>query len=284
MCWRRSAGQPVDSVGRPGKGVRRGAALEPGSATRRPAGASAGPPAARPHGDVRDQQHTTGATCAAIEYDLLVGRTAEAYERAVLAVRFENVDQLDSATLLAESAVRACAAHTVQQQQAGLGETTAPAAAFASQVAEWIHALLSATPGLAGHPHQSVRGVTISAEAARAGGRGIPEQWWDAAEQWDALDWPWDAAYALLRATEALISSPTAPAARARIRRDLKRVRDTAVALGATPLITEVAAAARRSGLALADEAPAAHDGGGSAGPSPASKARSHRHRQHLPS
>ena len=171
--------------------------------------------------------------------------------------------------------MRACAAHSVQQRQAGLGETTAPAAAFASQVAEWIHALLSATPGLAGQPHQSVRGVTISAEAARAAGSDTPEQWWEAAQQWDALDWPWDAAYALLRATEALISSSTASAARARIRRDLERVRDTAVALGATPLITEVAAAARRAGLSLADEAPAAHDGGGSGGPAPASKARS---------
>ena len=267
----RSAGQPVDSVGALGReAVSALLAARLGDADASRASLDRLLPSLT---GLRDQQHTTGAICAELEHDVLVGRTSDAYDRAVRAVQFGDVDQLDAATLLAEAAVRASAAHAVRQRQDGHDDTADQVAAFAARVSEWIQALLLSTPGLAGQPHQSVRGLTIAAEAARAAGNDTPDQWREASDQWDALDWPWDAACARLRGAEALIRS--SPSARARIRRDLERVRDTAVALGASPLVSEVAAAARRAGVSLADHAGASHDGRGTGGLVPASKTRS---------
>jgi DNA-binding CsgD family transcriptional regulator len=92
-----------------------------------------------------------------------------------------------------------------------------------------------------------------------------PEAFRRAAAGFDALSYPWPAAYAGFRAAEARVQSGD----RAAAVEPLRAARAHAAATGAAPLLGEIDALARRARLALAaPDAPASPEGGG--GPSDA--------------
>ena len=89
------------------------------------------------------------------------------------------------------------------------------------------------------------------AEVTRLDGGSDPEAWARAAQEFEALAQPYDAAYARYREAEALL------AARSDVRRarsSLQAARDTAAGLGARPLLSAIDALAGRARIELVQE------------------------------
>jgi DNA-binding CsgD family transcriptional regulator len=89
------------------------------------------------------------------------------------------------------------------------------------------------------------------AEATRLDGQSDPEAWAGAAQEFEALSQPYDAAYARFREAEALLAG----------RKDVRRARsalqaaaDTAGRLGARPLAAEIDGLAKRARIELLQE------------------------------
>jgi DNA-binding CsgD family transcriptional regulator/tetratricopeptide (TPR) repeat protein len=90
------------------------------------------------------------------------------------------------------------------------------------------------------------------AEQSRLEGRSDPERWRAAAVAWERLAYPFEAAYARFRQTEALLASgPHHKQAETMLR----PAHQTAVALGAAPLQREIELLAQRGRLRLEDQA-----------------------------
>jgi ATP/maltotriose-dependent transcriptional regulator MalT len=98
------------------------------------------------------------------------------------------------------------------------------------------------------HPHGPVlqaQQLTLAAEAARAEGTLDPAVWDSVVAAWDALDQPYETAWALVRAAQAVLGDRAAVTAR------LRRAAALADRLGAVPLRAEVDEIARRARVQL---------------------------------
>jgi DNA-binding CsgD family transcriptional regulator/tetratricopeptide (TPR) repeat protein len=122
----------------------------------------------------------------------------------------------------------------------------------ARQHAELLVGMLAAVTGQQGHadtePWMICHEVQAHAEWSRLEGRPDPQTWQQAAEQWDRLELPYQAAYARFRQAEALLG---ARAPRAQIQQVLQAAHETTVALGAEPLRREIELLAGRGRLRL---------------------------------
>jgi DNA-binding CsgD family transcriptional regulator len=103
-------------------------------------------------------------------------------------------------------------------------------------------------------PELLTQHVLADAELAEVEGEPRPDLWTEAAERWDALAFPYHAASARLRETEARLASG---GERRRAADALRSAHATASALGAEPLREQVEALARRARLDLDAPAPA---------------------------
>jgi DNA-binding CsgD family transcriptional regulator/tetratricopeptide (TPR) repeat protein len=90
------------------------------------------------------------------------------------------------------------------------------------------------------------------AEQSRLDGRSDPERWRAAAVAWERLAYPFEAAYARFRQTEALLASGPHHKQAETI---LRPTHQTAVTLGAAPLQREIELLAQRGRLRLEDQA-----------------------------
>jgi DNA-binding NarL/FixJ family response regulator len=86
------------------------------------------------------------------------------------------------------------------------------------------------------------------AERSRLEGRSDPQRWQEAADTWERMERPFDAAYARFRQAEALLATG---APRLLSEQALRSAHRTAVALGAAPLQQEVELLAQRGRLRL---------------------------------
>ncbi len=93
-----------------------------------------------------------------------------------------------------------------------------------------------------------------AAELSRLDGRGDPELWARSAAEWDRRNHPYPAAYSRLRQAEALLARRSRPATAGRL---LRQAYQTAQALGAVPLSSEIRTLAGRARVTL-EERPAA--------------------------
>jgi DNA-binding CsgD family transcriptional regulator len=103
-------------------------------------------------------------------------------------------------------------------------------------------------PGVAPTPVLTANLRTGEAEWSRVTGRGDPRQWASSALAWEALRFPWPAAYARWRQAEALLAGP---GSRDAARKELARAWALASTSGARPLAAEVQALARRARIEL---------------------------------
>jgi DNA-binding CsgD family transcriptional regulator/tetratricopeptide (TPR) repeat protein len=123
---------------------------------------------------------------------------------------------------------------------------------------------LSDSPSPPAHIPVAACGLLLArAEQSRLDERSDPERWRAAAVAWERLAYPFEAAYARFRQTEALLASgPHHKQAETMLR----PAHQTAVALGAAPLQREIELLAQRGRLRLEDHADTAQ---ASAAPSP---------------
>jgi DNA-binding CsgD family transcriptional regulator len=97
--------------------------------------------------------------------------------------------------------------------------------------------------------------LLAQAELSRLEGPSDPERWQAAANAWERLERPFDAAYARFRQAEALLASGTP---RPEAEEVLRSAHHTAVALGAEPLRREIQLLAQRGRLQLKEKAESA--------------------------
>lgn len=95
--------------------------------------------------------------------------------------------------------------------------------------------------------------LTAEAEWSRVDGQSDPERWADSAGAWEALSHPWPSAYARWRQAEALLA---ARAPRAAARSALTQAWTLASTHGASLLVTEIQALARRARIELPPPGP----------------------------
>ena len=105
------------------------------------------------------------------------------------------------------------------------------------------------------------------AEATRAAGRSDPIAWGSAADAWDRIARPFEAAYARYRRAEALLAEG---GRRGEAADDLRAAAAVAAGLGAAPLLREIEALATRSRIGLDDRAASAGAGKDAGSPAPA--------------
>jgi DNA-binding NarL/FixJ family response regulator len=98
------------------------------------------------------------------------------------------------------------------------------------------------------HPGVLCNLLLAKAELSRLEGASAPERWQTAAEAWERLGRPFDAAYARFRQAEALLA---ARAPRAEVQETLQAAHAAAVRLGATPLRRELELLAQRGRIRL---------------------------------
>ncbi|MGC5019178.1 helix-turn-helix transcriptional regulator [Micromonospora sp. DT47] len=92
-----------------------------------------------------------------------------------------------------------------------------------------------------------------TAELSRLDGRGDPELWARSADEWDKRNHPYPAAYSRLRQAEALLARRSRSGTAARL---LRQAHETAQALGAVPLTSEITTLAGRARVELAERVP----------------------------
>jgi len=131
-------------------------------------------------------------------------------------------------------------------------EEVAAAQQRAARVLTTLDRLADAPTPLAHHPWVSGYLLLAHAERSRLEGWSDPERWEAAADAWERLERPFEAAYARFRQAEALLVES---ATRSRAEQVLRSAHRTAVTLGAGPLRHDVELLARRSRLRLQEEA-----------------------------
>jgi DNA-binding CsgD family transcriptional regulator/tetratricopeptide (TPR) repeat protein len=109
-----------------------------------------------------------------------------------------------------------------------------------------------AAPAQAQYPWVTSQLMLAHAERSRLEGRSDPQRWQAAAETWERMERPFDAAYARFRQAEALLATG---APRAMSEQALRSAHRTAVTLGAGPLQQEVELLAQRGRLRLQEPA-----------------------------
>jgi DNA-binding CsgD family transcriptional regulator/tetratricopeptide (TPR) repeat protein len=155
--------------------------------------------------------------------------------------------------------------------RAELARAQRPAAAVdeARQRAEALGGMVAAVTGQQGpadtEPWMVCHAVLAQAERSRLEGRPDPQAWQQAAQNWDGLKLPYQAAYARFRQAEALLGARTP---RAQIQPGLQAAHQTTVALGARSLRRQIELLAGRGRLHL--EEPDQPAPGSQVPPSPA--------------
>jgi DNA-binding CsgD family transcriptional regulator/tetratricopeptide (TPR) repeat protein len=107
---------------------------------------------------------------------------------------------------------------------------------------------MSSAPDVVLTPTLAASVLTAEAERSRVDGASDPERWASSAEAWEALSHPWPSAYARWRQAEALLA---ARAPRGAARAALTRAWTLASAHGASLLVAEIRALARRARIEL---------------------------------
>ena len=107
---------------------------------------------------------------------------------------------------------------------------------------------VSSAPDVALTPALAASVLTAEAEWSRVDGASDPERWASSAVAWEELSHPWPSAYARWRQAEALLA---ARAPRAAARSALTRAWTLASTHGASLLVTEILALARRARIEL---------------------------------
>ena len=107
---------------------------------------------------------------------------------------------------------------------------------------------VSSAPDVVLTPTLAASVLTAEAEWSRVDGASDPERWASSAEAWEALSHPWPSAYARWRQAEALLA---ARAPRGAARAALTRAWTLASAHGASLLVAEIQALARRARIEL---------------------------------
>jgi DNA-binding CsgD family transcriptional regulator/tetratricopeptide (TPR) repeat protein len=140
-------------------------------------------------------------------------------------------------------------------EQAAARRKAGDVAAARRRAAPVIAALdrLSSSPSPQGRLPLVVSGLLLArAEQSRLEGRSDPERWRGAAEAWERLAYPFEAAYAHFRQGEALLAGGSRHKQAESV---LRPAQQTAVALGAAPLRREIELLAQRGRLRLEDHA-----------------------------
>jgi DNA-binding CsgD family transcriptional regulator len=118
----------------------------------------------------------------------------------------------------------------------------------AASITAELDRLIGMEVPMARHPGVRCNLLLAQAERSRLEGASDPERWRQAADAWERLQRPFEAAYALFRQAEALLASG---AAREQAEAALHPAHHTAVTLGAEPLQREIERLAQRGRLRL---------------------------------
>jgi DNA-binding CsgD family transcriptional regulator/tetratricopeptide (TPR) repeat protein len=125
----------------------------------------------------------------------------------------------------------------------------------AASIAAELDRLISFQVPMARHPSVRCNLLLGQAERSRLEGASDPERWQAAADTWEQLERPFEAAYARFRQAEALLAGG---AARQQAEAAMGPAHRTAVTLGAAPLRHEIELLAQRGRLRLQEPVDAA--------------------------
>jgi DNA-binding CsgD family transcriptional regulator len=205
-----------------------------------------------------DPQNGTPVYAGLAEAALWDGRLADA--RAAAAEGFEHLVATEEPYWMSELcrsalAVEAALAEAARARHADADERVARE--LAEGVLDRLQSV-TAAPGVEPTPVVAANRRTAEAELSRITGPADPGRWAAAAQDWEALGYPWHEAYARWRQAEALLAqgAPRQDAAAA-----LVRAWVLADGLGARLLAAEAASLARRARIDLAAAGGGAQDG-----------------------